>query len=63
VSAELDEVLSLSDRVAVMYRGQVAGVLGPHEATPELLGYMMATGRRPEARATPTAPGVGDVAS
>jgi simple sugar transport system ATP-binding protein len=50
VSAELDEVLSLSDRIAVMYRGQVAGVLGPDEATPELLGYMMATGHRPEAR-------------
>jgi ABC-type uncharacterized transport system ATPase subunit len=51
VSAELDEVLSLSDRVAVMYRGQVAGILKPDEATPEVLGYLMATGKRPEASA------------
>jgi simple sugar transport system ATP-binding protein len=48
VSAELDEVLSLADRVGVMYRGRIAGVLSPEEATPELLGYMMATGNRPE---------------
>ena len=46
VSAELDEVLSLADRIAVMYRGKIAGVLGAAEATPELLGYMMATGTR-----------------
>jgi simple sugar transport system ATP-binding protein len=62
VSAELDEVLSLADRIAVMYRGQVAGVLQPEEATPELLGYMMATGLRPEARATPAEPRAGGVA-
>ena len=67
VSAELDEVLSLADRIAVMYRGRVAGVLGPDEATPELLGYMMATGGRPEAGVTvppttPAEPRVGDVA-
>jgi simple sugar transport system ATP-binding protein len=49
VSAELDEVLSLADRIAVMYRGRIAGVLTPEEATPEVLGYMMATGNRPEA--------------
>jgi simple sugar transport system ATP-binding protein len=53
VSAELEEVLSLSDRIGVMYRGRLAGVLAPEEATPELLGYMMATGNRPEA-ATPS---------
>jgi len=47
VSAELDEVLSLADRIAVMYRGKIAGVLDASEATPELLGYMMATGNRP----------------
>jgi simple sugar transport system ATP-binding protein len=62
VSAELDEVLSLSDRIAVMYRGQIAGVLEPDEATPELLGYMMATGHRPEGNAASAEPRVGDVA-
>jgi simple sugar transport system ATP-binding protein len=61
VSAELDEVLSLSDRIAVMFRGKIAGVLGPDEATPELLGYMMATGRRPD-EMTAAEPRVGDVA-
>ncbi|MBV9327837.1 MAG: ABC transporter ATP-binding protein [Chloroflexi bacterium] len=62
VSAELDEVLSLADRIAVMYRGRVAGVLEPDEATPEVLGYMMATGRRPQADVTPTEPRVGGAA-
>jgi simple sugar transport system ATP-binding protein len=63
VSAELDEVLSLADRIAVMFRGRVAGVLEPAEATPELLGYMMATGHRPqESSVTPAEPHVGDVA-
>jgi general nucleoside transport system ATP-binding protein len=51
VSAELDEVLSLSDRIAVIYRGRIAGILEPDEATPEVLGYMMATGLMPEASA------------
>jgi general nucleoside transport system ATP-binding protein len=49
ISAELDEVMSLADRIAVMYRGRIAGLLETTEATPELLGYMMATGSRPEA--------------
>src|SRR5579871_5976724 len=48
VSAELDEVLSLADRIAVMYRGRVAGVLEAADATPEVLGYIMATGAMPE---------------
>jgi ABC-type uncharacterized transport system ATPase subunit len=48
VSAELEEVLGLADRVAVMYRGKIAGVLDAAEATPEVLGYLMATGDRPD---------------
>jgi simple sugar transport system ATP-binding protein len=44
VSAELEEVMSLADRIAVMYRGRIAGVLDASSATPELLGYLMATG-------------------
>jgi general nucleoside transport system ATP-binding protein len=55
ISAELDEVLSLADRIAVMYRGRIAGLLETAEATPELLGYMMATGNRPEAAAAESA--------
>ena len=55
VSAELEEVLSLADRIAVMYRGRIAGVLDAAEATPEVLGYMMATGNRPEEQSVATA--------
>ncbi len=47
VSAELEEVLALSDRVAVMYRGQIVDVLDPALASPEVVGMLMATGTRP----------------
>ncbi len=44
VSAELNEVLALSDRVAVMYRGKLAVVMPAAEATEETLGeYMIGT--------------------
>jgi simple sugar transport system ATP-binding protein len=46
VSAELDEVLELSDRVAVMYRGEVVAVLDGPTAEREEVGLLMATGRR-----------------
>ncbi len=46
VSAELDEVLELSDRVAVMYRGEIVGVVDGPTAEREDVGLMMATGRR-----------------
>ncbi|TES91871.1 MAG: ABC transporter ATP-binding protein [Anaerolineales bacterium] len=42
VSPELDEVISLSDRIAVMYRGQVVAILPAKEATKERLGLLMA---------------------
>ncbi|HEV7389284.1 MAG TPA: ABC transporter ATP-binding protein [Gemmatimonadaceae bacterium] len=41
VSAELNEVLALSDRIAVMYRGRFAGVLPTADATEEILGEYM----------------------
>jgi ABC-type uncharacterized transport system ATPase subunit len=43
--------MSLADRIAVMYRGRIVGVLDAAEATPELLGYMMATGQVPDTAA------------
>jgi ABC-type uncharacterized transport system ATPase subunit len=44
VSAELNEVLALSDRVAVMYRGKFSTVLAASEASEEVLGeYMIGT--------------------
>jgi simple sugar transport system ATP-binding protein len=42
ISAELDEILSLSDRVAVMYRGEILDILSDKEATRERLGLLMA---------------------
>ncbi len=42
VSAELDEILSLSDRVAVMFKGQIIAVLPIAEATRERVGLLMA---------------------
>ncbi|MEJ2641910.1 MAG: ABC transporter ATP-binding protein [Desulfosarcinaceae bacterium] len=41
VSADLDEVLSLADRIAVIYEGQIVGELVPEEATEERLGLLM----------------------
>ncbi|MEV6964908.1 ABC transporter ATP-binding protein [Hamadaea sp. NPDC051192] len=41
VSSELDEVLSLSDRVAVMYRGQVLAVVSP-DIPRDQIGLLMA---------------------
>jgi simple sugar transport system ATP-binding protein len=47
VSAELDEILELSDRIAVMYRGEiVAFVEGRPKANKEEIGLLMATGGR-----------------
>ncbi len=44
VSAELDEVLEISDRIAVMYRGQIVDVVDGRTANKEAIGLMMATG-------------------
>ena len=41
VSPELDEIISLSDRIAVMYEGQIVGVMAVAEATRERLGLLM----------------------
>jgi simple sugar transport system ATP-binding protein len=48
VSAELDEILSLSDRIGVIYRGRLVGVFDGATTTREQLGYLMATGAAPE---------------
>jgi simple sugar transport system ATP-binding protein len=42
VSTELDEILSLSDRIAVMYRGHLLATLPAPEATRESIGQLMA---------------------
>ena len=42
VSPELDEIIALSDRIAVMYRGRVVTVVEAARATKEYLGLLMA---------------------
>ena len=46
VSAELDEVLELSDRVVVMYRGEIVALVDGPTAERENVGLLMAAGRR-----------------
>jgi simple sugar transport system ATP-binding protein len=46
VSTELDEVAALADRIVVMYRGAIIGIV-PGDAPRDLLGLMMA-GEKPE---------------
>jgi simple sugar transport system ATP-binding protein len=47
VSAELDEIMALSDRIAVMYRGQIVSTVEAKKVTREQLGLWMA-GAQPE---------------
>lgn len=42
VSADLSEILALSDRILVMHGGRIVGELTPEEATEERLGLLMA---------------------
>lgn len=50
VSVELDEIMALSDRIAVMYEGQIVATVDADQATREQLGLLMA-GVRPEENA------------
>jgi simple sugar transport system ATP-binding protein len=47
ISEDLDEILALSDRIAVLYEGQIMDILPREHATPEKLGLLMA-GVHPE---------------
>ena len=42
ISEDLDEILALSDRIAVIYEGQIMGILPNEQATPEKIGLLMA---------------------
>jgi simple sugar transport system ATP-binding protein len=42
ISEDLDEILTLSDRIAVLYEGQIMDIVTRDEATPEKLGLLMA---------------------
>jgi ABC-type uncharacterized transport system ATPase subunit len=42
VSAELDEIMALSDRIAVLYKGEIIDTLAAKDASREQLGLLMA---------------------
>lgn len=42
VSSELDEIMALSDRIAVMYRGQIVDIVPAAQASKEYIGLLMA---------------------
>jgi simple sugar transport system ATP-binding protein len=42
LSEDLDEIMALSDRIAVIYEGCIRGILPASEATTEKLGMLMA---------------------
>ena len=46
VSLELDEVMNLSDRILVMYEGEIVGELDPKETTVQELGLYMSGAKR-----------------
>jgi len=41
ISEDLDEILALADRIAVIYEGEIVGILPASDADPERLGLMM----------------------
>ncbi|WP_042348836.1 ABC transporter ATP-binding protein [Bacillus massiliigorillae] len=48
VSFELDEIMNVSDRIAVMYEGQIVAVVDPKETTEQGLGLLMAGSKKKE---------------
>ena len=55
ISEDLDEILALSDRIAVIYEGQIMDIVPRESATPEKLGLLMA-GVHPEDETSETLP-------
>ena len=53
LSEDLDEVLALSDRIAVIYEGRIAGLFDASEASLAEIGLLM-TGGRPARAMEPT---------
>lgn len=51
VSLELDEVMNLSDRILVMYEGEITGELDPKKVTVQELGLYMSGAKRDDGRA------------
>ena len=51
ISLELDEVMDVSDRILVMYEGEIVGELDPKKTTVEEMGLYMAGAKRDEVKA------------
>jgi len=49
VSAELEEVTSLADRLLIIYHGRIVGGVDPARATHEEIGLMMTGGKKESA--------------
>jgi ABC-type uncharacterized transport system ATPase subunit len=54
-SSELDEVLALADRIAVIYRGRLVGMVDRADASRDLIGLLMAGAVDEAAEVTPAA--------
>ncbi|TCN25556.1 ABC transporter ATP-binding protein [Mesobacillus foraminis] len=49
ISFELDEIMNVSDRIAVIYEGEIVAIVNPKETTEQELGLLMAGSKRKEA--------------
>ncbi|MDM5338129.1 ABC transporter ATP-binding protein [Fictibacillus enclensis] len=49
LSFELDEVMNVSDRIAVIYEGKIVAIVDPKETTEQELGLLMAGGKKQKA--------------
>lgn len=52
LSLELDEIINVSDRIAVIYEGQIVGIVHSKETTEQELGLMMSGGKTIQGGAT-----------
>ena len=53
ISEDLDELLTLCDRIAVIYEGRIMGIVPSKSAEPEQIGLMMAGSELPAAGSIP----------
>ncbi|USK51711.1 ABC transporter ATP-binding protein [Bacillus sp. CMF12] len=49
ISFELEEIMNVSDRIAVIYEGEIVAVVDPKQTTEQELGLLMAGSKRKEA--------------
>lgn len=52
ISFELEEIMNVSDRIAVIYEGKIVAIVNPKETTEQELGLLMAGSSRKEAGAS-----------